>query len=198
MKTEYDLTDKKYFIENNRDNPIINNVLDNKTTITKEIENFYDIGFSYALRGNDYTKKLNAEKSGKIPRDLLEMIEPFSEQGKLNPEFLDYEGVRRQIKIANKSDMLFLRGALASAGGIIGVSCFIASYFATNQFEYSIEGAIISVGIGLAGILSLIKLGKNNNKRWETPKNIEFSRLKDSVRSADNFIRKYKIYEELK
>ncbi len=35
METKNNLSKQRYFIENNRDNPIINNVLDNKTTIRK-------------------------------------------------------------------------------------------------------------------------------------------------------------------
>lgn len=198
MKVKNDLAYKRNFIENNRDDFILKNVLNNQTTITKEIENFYDIGFCYSLRGNDYTKKPKTEKLGKIPRNLLEIINPFSKQGKLNSKLLDYERVRKQIEMENKRNMRFLRGAVASTGGIIGVPSFIVNYLAANQFEYNLEGAIISAGVGLAGILSLIKLVKNDSKRWEKPENIEFDRLKDSVRSADNFIRSYKIYERLK
>lgn len=194
MEAKNTLVNKRHFIEENRKNSVINDVLDSKTTIRNEVENFYDIGFSYALRGTDYTKKPNPEKSGKIPTGLLEIINPFSEQGTLNSKFLDYESVRGQIKEIGKNDNRFLLRSLVSIMGIMGV----VSGAAIIPSDYSTRIIGVSAAVGIAGILSLIKLVKDGNKEGETLEYKEFSRLKDSVRSADGFIRKYKIYEELK
>ncbi len=189
METKDNLTDKKYFIENNRNNPIINNVLDNKTTIETEIENFYDIVLSHGLGGVDYTKNPNPEKSGKIPKDLLDMIEPFSEQGKLNSDFLNYERVREQVKAVSRYCALSVPAVFASMGLFIS---------AVNADNYSRKGLAIGITIGLAGILSIIKLLKNSNKRKKTLENIEFQKLKKSIPYADKFFEKYRTYEELK
>ena len=193
MEVKNNLLYKRKFIENNRDNPIIGDSLSNKTTITKEIENFYDIGFHTNLRGNDYTRKFNPEKSKKTPKNLLDVLGPFSEQGELNSEFLDYESVREKIRKDNLGSLIFLPKMLAAFGGMGTVA-----YFVGNRSNYTAEGIIIGGILGGLGIAAVVKEVLKTHRKLETTRNIEFGRLKDSVHCIDNFIKKYKIYEGLK
>ena len=199
MKEKYTLADKRHFIENNRDNQIIKDILDNKTTIQEHIESFYDISLSYGTRQNDYClRNVNSRKTGKFPTNLLKIIEPFSGGERLNPEFLGYDLVRKEISVATREGLCFIPAIFALIGGFAYATASTLSMVdATSNYNPKKAIALGAV-VGLSGLLSLIKLASNSRKRWKTSESKEFGKLKESVRCMDNFIKKYKIYEMLK
>ena len=62
-----------------------------------EVENFYNITFSYDLSDFDSTRRAKKEKIGETPNELLDLLEPFSE-GKFDRSLLKYENVRSIAK----------------------------------------------------------------------------------------------------
>lgn len=190
----------KHF-EKNNGNPLLERILKGESSFTKEAEDFYNSSFGYGFRAQDTNWRKKKEKIGKQPKELISLIEPFYdeefpeftsyEKGKPKLELLTYELVRKQIK----KDDLSRTAIVSLILGVFGGVGWMASSWASD----SKQSLMTSIGILGLSVYGFIKNNKNSRKRFKTSTYKEFSKLKNIVHyQADPFIKKYKIYEELR
>lgn len=191
------MTKQKYFqhIENYKEDELVKKVLNSETSFIKEVESFYDIHFNLPGRniGNDCAYKSKKGKEGEIPSSLLNLLEPFCES-KFNHSLMNYEQIRKQAKDAsNSGGPLVLGWGLASFG--IGGALFSQLPEVPNPEL----GLSIGLGLGLAGILYMIKSIRKGNKESKnpTPEDQEYSKLKRTTLHADYFMEDYRDYLRL-
>jgi len=90
-------------LNNNRDHALIRQSLDERITLRDSLSVFYDIGD--LVHPSPYPiGKANSEKIGTQPRELMELLEEFSDSPKkvqdmkeANPGMFNYEVVRKDI-----------------------------------------------------------------------------------------------------
>jgi hypothetical protein len=170
--------------------PIVRNVLTEDTTFEKQVEEFYDLDTivkatrvgpisEFRFRDN------NSEKSGKTPKDLIEVLNEFSEKRPLDISKLSYNSVRNDYLLQERfRKKTMLARTMITVGGIALTGEGILLSLMGNP--YLGTPLAISSWWGLVWGLINWPTPKDSNKEFD-----EYLKLIKSTWNADSFVKKH-------
>lgn len=182
--------------------PVVSAVLAQDSTFKKDVDSFYDISRSWGVSRdieppsafselNYELRKRNPLKSGKVPRNLIEILEEFRFiKESFAHEKLSYDAVRKDCKRwndfaisdGNRTGVVIMGASAIALGGI-----YTMSKGAVHDNTSLLIPGLIAVCAAFTGGTGAIALSQhkpaNTNGEFD-----EYKRLYQAAEEADSFI----------